>query len=196
MADGVRQESCFRYHSPVTELTGAAQTKLINALLRKYTFFLPAQSVPTSPPWTSFACVLIKDAVFQQVGLLDERYFMYFEDVEFCHRARAAGWDIVNMPDTCVVHLIGGSSSVKEALHRKKRLPRYFYESRTLFFFQTYGWLGLTAANLLWETGRLLSKTRQLFGRSDKSVIKNQWLDIWTNWLVPLRPYTHPDSGK
>jgi hypothetical protein len=80
-----------------------------------------------------------------------------------------------------------------ENISQKKRLPLYFYESRTLFFYQTYGWLGLTAANLLWEVGRFLSKMFQLLGRPDKTAIKNQWLDIWANWLVPWKPYTHPD---
>jgi hypothetical protein len=144
------------------------------------------------PQWTSFACVLIKDEVFQQIGLLDEGYFMYYEDVEFCHRANKAGWPIVHNPEARVVHLRGGSSSVKKQTKLKKRVPRYFYESRTRYYYQTYGWVGLTAANLLWWSGRTISKTRQIMGRSDKIAIEGQWLDIWTNWLNPLKPYTAP----
>jgi GT2 family glycosyltransferase len=147
-----------------------------------------------NPQWTSFACVMIKSEVFQQVGLLDNGYFMYFEDTEFCYRAYKAGWEIVHNPEAHVVHLRGGSSPVKEQTRLKKRVPRYFYESRTRYFYQTGGWLGLTSANLLWWLGRIVSGTRQLLGRSDKAAIEGQWLDIWTNWLNPLEHFTSPKS--
>lgn len=190
--DGVGQESCFRFPSPFSELSGATQTGLIDRLLGKYIVALPVQTQIALPQWTSFACVLIKDEVFRKIGMLDDGYFMYFEDVEFCHRARKSGWKIVHNPDARVVHLRGGSSPVKEQTRLKKRVSRYFYESRTRFFYQAYGWLGLTSANLLWWMGRTVSGARQLLGRSDKAAIEGQWLDIWTNWLNPLKPYTLP----
>ena len=192
--DGKGQESCFRFPSPLSEISYASQTGLIDRLLANYIVALPVQTETAWPQWTSFACVLIKDEVFQQIGLLDEGYFMYYEDVEFCHRANKAGWSIVHNPEARVVHLRGGSSSVKKQTKLKKRIPRYFYESRTRYYYQTYGWLGLTAANLLWWSGRTISKTRQIMGRSDKAAIEGQWLDIWINWLNPLKPYTAPKS--
>lgn len=190
--DGRGQESCFRFHTPFSELMRSAQTGLIDGFLQKYVVAMPVQDRLAQPQWTSFACVLIRHHVFDQIGLLDDGYFMYFEDVEFCFRARKAGWGIVHNPAARVVHLRGGSSPVKERTRLRKRLPRYFYESRTRFFFQLYGWHGLTVTNLTWWLGRLVSLTRQLFGRSDKAAIDRQWLDIWTNWLHPLKPYTPP----
>ena len=192
--DGTGQESCFRFPSPLIEMSYASQTGLIDRLLKKYIVALPVQTQIAHPQWTSFAGVLIKDEVFRQIGLLDEGYFMYFEDVEFCHRASKAGWTIVHNPEARVVHLRGGSSSVKRQTKLKKRVPKYFYASRTRYYYQTYGWLGLTTANLLWWIGRMISKTRQLMGRSDKAAIEGQWLDIWTNWLNPLKPYLLPKS--
>jgi hypothetical protein len=154
---------------------------------------MPVQDGVVRPDWTSFACVLIRAEVFDRIGLLDEGYFMYFEDVEFCYRARKAGWRVVHNPAARVVHLRGGSSPVKERTRLRRRLPRYFHESRTRFFYQLYGWPGLTAANLMWWAGRLVSKAQQIFmGRADKTAIEHQWLDIWINWLQPLRPYTPP----
>ena len=194
--DEKSQESCFRFHTPVSELCSSAQTGLIDGIFNRYIVALQVQSILTKPQWTSFACVLIKHEVIQQVGLMDERYFMYYEDVEFCHRAGKAGWEIVNQPQARVIHLRGGSSSVKENTKQKKRLPRYYYESRTLCFYQTCGWLGLTLANIFWEAGRLLSKTRQVLGRPDKAAIECQWRDIWTNWLAPMTAYTHPSANK
>jgi N-acetylglucosaminyl-diphospho-decaprenol L-rhamnosyltransferase len=193
-SDGTGQESCFRFPSPISELIDASDTGMIDRLFGKYLVAMPVQTQIARPEWTSFACVLIKDDVFRQAGLLDEGYFMYFEDIEFCYRARQAGWKVAHNPEARVVHLRGGSSPVKEQTRLKKRVPKYFYESRTRYFYQSYGWLGLTAANLLWWVGRIISGTRQLLGRSDKAVVEGQWLDIWTNWLNPLKPYTRPKS--
>lgn len=192
--DEAGQESCFRFHTPFSELISAAKTGIVDKVLHRHLVALPVQTQIAMPQWTSFACVLIRDEVFQQVGLLDEGYFMYFEDVEFCYRARKAGWQIVHNPTARVVHLRGGSSPVKEISRLKKRVPRYYYESRARFFYQAYGWLGLTAANLMWCAGRLLSLCRQVFGRADKAAIEKQWLDIWVNWLNPMKPYTPPRS--
>ena len=192
--NGEGQESCFRFHTPYSELIAAAQTRVIDGLFKRYIVPMPVQDRIVRPQWTSFACVLIRREVFEQIGLLDDGYFMYFEDAEFCHRAGKAGWGIVHDPEARVVHLRGGSSPVKERTRQKKRLPRYFHESRTRFFYQLYGWTGLLAANVMWWLGRLISKARQMTGRADKAAIEGQWLDIWTNWLQPLRPFTPPKA--
>lgn len=190
--DGKGQESCFRFHTPFSELIAASKTGIIERFLQQYVIAMPVHETLASPQWTSFACVLIRAEVFREVGLLDEGYFMYFEDVEYCHRARQAGWRVVHNPAARVVHLRGGSSPVKERARQNRRLPKYFYESRARFFFQCYGWPGLTAANLLWWAGYAVSRSRQMLGRSDKAAIERQWLDIWTNWLRPMKAFTIP----
>ena len=123
--------------------------------------------------------------MIDQIGLMDEGFFMYFEDVEYCHRARKAGWEIVHNPNAKVVHLRGGSSPVKESTLERRRLPPYYYASRSRYFYVVYGWVGLTFANLLWHFGRFVSKCRELFGRRERGVSEKEWLDIWTNWLHP-----------
>ena len=187
--DGKGQESCFRYPSPISEMCQASQTGILERIFSKHVVPLPLQNEISFPQWTSFACVLIRGKVFQEIGLLDEGYFMYFEDIEYCHRANKSGWYVVHTPDARVVHLRGGSSPVKEQTRLRKRVPRYYYESRARFFYQTYGWSGLTISNILWIAGRSISKTRQILGRLDKQAIERQWLDIWINWINPLKPY-------
>jgi N-acetylglucosaminyl-diphospho-decaprenol L-rhamnosyltransferase len=65
--------------------------------------------------------------------------------------------------------------------------------NHTRLFYQLYG-SGLTAANLFWWLGRVVSKSRQLLGRSDKAAIERQWLDIWKNWLHPMKACTLPKN--
>jgi len=194
--DETGQKSCFRFHNPLSEFMRSAQTGFIDSLLKNFIVAMPLQTEIVHPEWTSFACVLIRDKVFKQVGLLDEGFFMYFEDTEFCYRTRKAGWDIVHNPEARVVHLHGCSSFVESNSLQKRRLPKYYYESRTRLFYLLYGRLGLTVANLFWWIGRFISKNRQLFGRKDKAAIDRQWLDIWINWFNPIKKYTHPQSPQ
>jgi GT2 family glycosyltransferase len=59
--------------------------------------------------WVSGACLLVRREAAEQVGLLDERYFMYCEDVDFCAALRAAGYRILYVPQVGVTHLRGRS---------------------------------------------------------------------------------------
>ena len=58
----------------------------------------------TELPSATFACALIKREVFETVGVFDKRMFLYYEDVDFCIRARKAGWRIIYEPGATVVH--------------------------------------------------------------------------------------------
>ena len=66
-------------------------------------------SRPRFPDWVSGACLLVRRADALAVGLLDERYFMYAEDVDFCAAIRARGRRILFTPDVTVVHRRGQS---------------------------------------------------------------------------------------
>ena len=57
----------------------------------------------------TFASVLLRADVVRHIGLLDERFFMYCEDVEYCLRAQHAGWQLAVAADTAVLHKEGGS---------------------------------------------------------------------------------------
>ncbi len=193
--DGSPQESCFRFHRPINELIRSAATGPITRLFERYEVPLRVSDKVMYPEWTSFACVLIRRQVFEDIGLLDEEFFMYFEDVDFCKRAREAGWGIIHNPEAHVVHLRGGSSPVKSQTAKKKRLPRYFYESRSRYYHKHFGLFGLFRANIYWHLGWLVAMGRKLFSRNYQSTIcKKQWRDIWTNFCKPAAPSIHPDN--
>ena len=82
------------------------------------------------PDWVSGACLLVRRADAEEVGLLDERYFMYTEDVDFCAALRARGRRILFTPDAEVVHLRGrsaaGAPAETRAAYRRSHLA--FYE--------------------------------------------------------------------
>jgi N-acetylglucosaminyl-diphospho-decaprenol L-rhamnosyltransferase len=82
------------------------------------------------PDWVSGACLLVRRADAEAVGLLDERYFMYFEDVDFCAAIRARGQRILFTPSVQVTHLRGRSraSALRATKRAYRRSQIAFYE--------------------------------------------------------------------
>jgi N-acetylglucosaminyl-diphospho-decaprenol L-rhamnosyltransferase len=200
--DGSPQESAFLCRSPLTEFLAAARTGILTRLLAGRHIALPLSDEPTEPHWVSFACALLRRDMIEQVGGLDEGYFMYFEDIDLCRRARRAGWKVLHAPAFRVVHLRGGTSDVKAATAERRRRPRYYYEARARYFAKFYSTPGLWGANLAWSAGRIVSYARQLLG-SAPHACAFEWRDNWTRALRPLDPpslpgpaATTPDPAK
>jgi GT2 family glycosyltransferase len=59
-------------------------------------------------PCFSFACAVIKREVIDTIGLLDEKMVLYFDDIDYCVRARIAGWQVLYCPNGVVLHARGG----------------------------------------------------------------------------------------
>ena len=79
--------------------------------------------------WVSGACLLVRRRDAEAAGLLDERYFMYLEDVDFCAAVRARGLAVRFCPDAEIVHLRGRSRasipSATERAYRQSQLAFY-----------------------------------------------------------------------
>ncbi len=184
---GEPQISCFRDFTPLTELLLAAQTGPLTKLLRRHDVPTKVYDAPVEVAWTSFAAVMIRREAVRRVGLMDEGYFMYFEDADYCRRLRRAGWKVLHWPAARIVHLRGGTSPVKAAAKAREPRPRYYYASRSRYYARFYGRVGLWAANLLWLAGRAVSFTREVLGHRGRHTCKREERDIWTNAWRPLR---------
>jgi GT2 family glycosyltransferase len=79
------------------------------------------------------ACMLVRRSVVEQVGLLDERFFMYGEDLDWCLRARAAGWTVRYEPSVTVQHQHGAASRA-----RALRTNVHFFHAMDLFYRKHY----------------------------------------------------------
>lgn len=65
-----------------------------------------------NPDFLTFACVLIKSSTFEKVGLLDEAFFMYWEDADFGLRAKVAGLELVVVPEATAIHAVSSSRKI------------------------------------------------------------------------------------
>ena len=94
-------------------------------------------------------------------GLVVCAHPLYYEEVDFCRRARRAGWSCWLAADARVMHLEGAATGIKAAGQRR---PPYWFASRRRFFVKAYGIGGLVLADLLWALGRTSLVLRRALG--------------------------------
>ena len=81
-----------------------------NAVLRRYYVQDRSDTESQDVDWLVGACLCVRAAAADRVGLFDERFFMYSEEIDWCRRFRDDGWRVSYVPSAEVVHLEGGSS--------------------------------------------------------------------------------------
>lgn len=93
-----------------------------------------AEKGPRSVDYVEGACLFVRRTAYEQVGGLDETFFMYSEEVDWCYRMKKVGWTVWYQPDARVLHY-GGASSTGRRTQREGDL----YWSRVHFFRKHYG---------------------------------------------------------
>lgn len=163
--DGTPQQSAFRFPSFLSELDYSLRFGPISKLLNRWTLALPVSDTPHPTDWVAGASMIIRRQVFEAIGLIDENYFMYFEEVDFCLRANRAGWPCWYVPESHVVHLVGQSSGVTDTKRPPKRMPTYWFDSRRRYFLKNHGWIYAVLADTAWIVGFSLWRGRRRIQR-------------------------------
>ena len=81
-----------------------------------------------SQDWVTGAFFLMSREVFKKIGGLDEKFFMYAEEMEFCYRAKKAGFEVNYTPRTKIIHLGGGSGGSENAIFGEFMGLKYFFD--------------------------------------------------------------------
>lgn len=135
--DGATQPS--RRHFP-TLLTGLLESTIVqdywpdNPAARRYYVTDRPDGITQDVDWLVGACLVARRDVFSQAGLLDEAFFMYSEEVEWCYRVRQTGRRIVYLPEATIIHHEGASSRQDVPARQIN-----FDTSRVLLFERLYG---------------------------------------------------------
>lgn len=134
--------------------------------------------------WVSGACMVVRREAIRHAGLLDERFFMYWEDADWCRRIRECGWKVVYNPQASVYHYVGGSSEkniFRSVIEFHKSVYRLFdkYLNSSLAFLKPMVFGGLTirlffvlVSNLFQCTFSRLKQRPELF--SDATAISHR----------------------
>ncbi len=152
-ADGSEWNWAFRFPNLLAEFDSGLRLGVVSKLLEKYRVMRAVGSEPVRVDWLPGAALLIRREVFQNVGLMDEGYFLYYEETDFLLRAARAGFECWYTPDATVMHISGQSTGVTSRDGVSKRLPSYWFESRRRFFIENFGLPYAIAADLAYMAG-------------------------------------------
>lgn len=156
--DGTAQAGGFRFPTVLGTLESMASIGPLSRLLRRYVVPIPPSEETRDVDWVSGASMTIRRRVFEQVGLFDEGFFLYFEELDLCRRARDAGFAICFVGGAPVTHRGSASTGVADGT---RRMPRYWFDSRHRYLGKHHGRLYTAAADGAWVAGYLLARTRR-----------------------------------
>jgi N-acetylglucosaminyl-diphospho-decaprenol L-rhamnosyltransferase len=152
--DGEIQPSCRYFPTPLNVFVSRTATARLFPSVRTIDGpdFAPAKM--QNCDWVPGCFYLIRKEVIDRVGLFDPRFFLYYEEVDHCLATQRAGWNIVYLPTTTVIHIGGESAKSDGALTKSgKQVDRISMESAQLYFRKNFGlsaflahvWLDLVA---------------------------------------------------
>ena len=116
--DGMLQNSARAFPTPLTAFFGRSSFLSRrfpkNPITSRNLLSLKSDGkTPMNVDWVSGACMVVRRKAIENTGLMDERFFMYWEDADWCRRMWEKGWKVVYYPCTTVYHYVGGSSGKK-----------------------------------------------------------------------------------
>lgn len=158
--EGEIQASPFRYQGIASELDRGLRLGVATKLLSPPLHVDPSR--PNRAEWVSGASQILRTSMLEQIGLLDEGLYTYFDDIDICLRADRAGWEVWFVPESKVVHLEGASTGIKGSTpQRPKRRPAYWFQARRRFFLKNYGKLYTALADAAFLCGFALWRLRR-----------------------------------
>ena len=129
--DGTLQMQCRRSAARpwdvITYFTGLYRLFPRSKLFGRYLMTFLDEDTVAAVEAVSGSCMLIRRAVVEQIGYLDETYFAYQEDADFCFRARRAGWEIDYVPSAQVIHYGGKGGSAAQPYRGIIQWHRSYY---------------------------------------------------------------------
>lgn len=105
--DGTVQASCYRFPDPwipILRRTPLGRLRFAQRHLRHYLMTDWSHAETQTVDWALGGCLLIRFSAIERVGLFDERYFLYYEDVDWCRRFWEAGLAVYYLPSARLVH--------------------------------------------------------------------------------------------
>jgi hypothetical protein len=102
--------------------------------------------------------------VLRDIGAMDEEYFLYFEETDYCLAARRAGWRCYYVPESRVMHLVAASTGVSSRPCSARR-PTYWFDSRRRYFRKNHGTLYAVACDVVWIVGFASWRLRRILQR-------------------------------
>ena len=203
-SDGSRQPSARmfpRLRDEFFTLSGLAARYPHSALFARLDRRWANPDQPAQVDWIPGAFVFIPRSLFESINGFDERFFMYYEEVDLCRRLQAQGHSIDYWPELKAVHIGGASAkTVKKARVSKggSQLESWRMRSAMLYYRKHHGWWGAASVHgLEWGWSRLRQWRAAWRGQTDKAQdlaehgaqLRQAYADTRAGSVSPMRPW-------
>lgn len=181
IATGELWPHAFRFPSIRSEIASALRLRVVDRLLKRHVVLMTMGDRPERVDWIPGASMLVRREVFEQAGLMDEGYFLYFEETDFCRAAARAGWQCWYVPASRVMHIAGQSTGVTTPGAAPRRRPAYWFESRRRYWMRQHGWWYAAATDLAWMACFGLWQLRRILQRKPRTDPPHMLFDFARN---------------
>ena len=185
--DGSEWPMAFRFPSLLSELNDGLNFGVASRLLARW--LVPRKMGRTAEPvdWICGASMMIRPAVFAAIGGLDENYFLYFEETDFCRRASLAGFQTWYVPESRVRHMKGQSTGADTDRTGASRLPAYWFESRRRYFALAFGIPGAMVIDFVAVSAHALGYIKRILLNRRHTVVPHFTRDLLAHSIVRTR---------
>lgn len=178
--DGTPQSSCFGFPGLVDEFLRGVRMGVLDRVFHRFLSRVPHSETAHPADWVSGASMLVRREVFDEIGTLDDQYFLYYEETDFSLNARRRGWDIWYVPDSRIVHFASHYTGIfTPNPGDQKRRPAYWFESRRRYYLKNYGPVYAALIDLAALSGLTLWKLRRLIERKPEYNPPHFFADSW-----------------
>jgi N-acetylglucosaminyl-diphospho-decaprenol L-rhamnosyltransferase len=189
--DGSLWPIAFRFPSMFSEFESGVKLGLLSKLLKPWVVAVPMQQKPQPIDWIAGASMMLRRSVVEELHGFDESYFLYYEETDFCLRAKRAGFSTWYVPTSRVMHIAGQSTKVTIRNDKPKRLPDYWFESRRRYFIANYGVFYTLLTDIAGLFGNLIGKIKRILTGKQHEDVPSYISDIFrhsvllpSNWHV------------
>jgi GT2 family glycosyltransferase/serine acetyltransferase len=185
---GEVQGQAFRFPTLWSEIEANARVGSISRLLSRHIVSLkPSATIEVD--WVPGTSMLVRTEVFTSGIWFDAGFFLYFEEIDFARRVKAAGWKVFYVADAPITHI--GSLATGMA-DEKRPMPRYWFESRRRYLVKHHGIVYAVGCDLAWLTGHSIYQAKRRLKPSEVPTRPNMGRDFVEFGLEQaLRPAPH-----
>lgn len=204
--DGRWQASARRFHSLLDDAivaTGLAAKFPLSRFFGRFDRTWADQAEAAQTDWVPGAFMMLRAEALRAVGLFDERFFLYYEEVDLCRRLHAAGWQVWYWPLIGVTHLCGESSRTLSELDyasKEAQVVKWRMRSMMLYYRKHHGaqaWLSmrmeLTHMHIIFLRNRWsrLPERRMRAQRQTSllALLRDAWRETHGGRLSPPQPW-------
>jgi len=166
-ANGMTQASAFRFPGVVSESLNALKLGFLDKLFVRHKGVYEISSIPVRVDWVAGASMMIKASVLEKAPEMDEKFFLYYEEVDYCLKVKNNAWECWYVPGSKVIHYVGAATGISDMRKKAPRRPRYWFDSRRRYFIKNNGKTSTLVTDVVFMICYFLWRLRRQIQKKD-----------------------------